>query len=949
MFETIIEYLKIFFSSRIRVVTAVFVLFSSILTLRLFILQIVRGADYQANYDLTVEKTESIAATRGNIYDRNGVLLAYNELAYAVTIEDNGSYDDTDDRNKKLNAEIAEIITGLEKNGDAIDNDFGITRTSSGRYEFVSSSATSQQRFRADIFGYASVDSLTYNDKLQLDEAEATPEQIMAYLTGGSRYDISEEYDEALRYKIAIVRYNIGQNSFQKYIATTISSDVSEESVAFIKENQSHLTGVSVEEKSIRKYVDSEYFAHIIGYTGTISTEEYDEKHEKDDTVEITDIVGKSGMEQYMDDYLSGTKGQQTIYVDSVGSLLEVSDYQESIPGNDLYLSIDHDLQIAAYKALEKEIASIVYSKIANIKTYTTTSDESDIVIPVYDVYFSFLDNNLIDSDHFSSDDATETEKAVASAYASKKEEVLSQLRSQLYAQDPVVYDQLSTEFQEYTTYIVTMLKSKGIFDTSAIDTSTEEQIKWTSEALSINEYLTFAIEQNWIDITTYAQNTKYADTEELYDLLMEYVLDTLAQDSSFEKLIYKYLLQQDRISGNQLCAILYEQGVLPADDATHDALLSGSLSAYSFVLDKIKNLEITPGQLALDPCSGSAVVMDTNTGEVLACVTYPGYDNNRMANSVDASYYYYLSTSKSNPLYNYATQQRTAPGSTYKIVSSTAALAENQITTATTIEDLGQFEKVDNKPKCWAYPSNHGLINVSQALRYSCNYFFYEVGYELAGGDLNYVDENGIATLEKYAAMYGLTEKTGIEIVENTPTAATEYPVMAAIGQSDNNFTTISLARYITAVANQGTVYELTLLDHVEDSQTGEVLQTYAPSVYNQITVLSTDEWNNLSYGLRMVVEDLSAFKGLGVEAAGKTGTAQQDLTRPNHALFVGYAPYSNPEISVATRIAYGYSSGNASIVAADIMSYYFGETSLESLTSGTIDSVSTTNAVTD
>jgi penicillin-binding protein 2 len=171
----------------------------------------------------------------------------------------------------------------------------------------------------------------------------------------------------------------------------------------------------------------------------------------------------------------------------------------------------------------------------------------------------------------------------------------------------------------------------------------------------------------------------------------------------------------------------------------------------------------------------------------------------------------------------------------------------------------------------------------------------------------------------------------------------------MAAIGQSDNNFTTIALARYITAVANQGTVYQLTLLDHVEDAETGETLQNYAPTVRNQINVLSTDEWNNLSYGLRMVVEDLSAFSNVNVEVAGKTGTAQQDLTRPNHALFVGYAPYSNPEISVATRIAYGYSSGNASIVAADIFSYYFGETSLESVLGGTVDSVSTTNTVTD
>ena len=189
-------------------------------------------------------------------------------------------------------------------------------------------------------------------------------------------------------------------------------------------------------------------------------------------------------------------------------------------------------------------------------------------------------------------------------------------------------------------------------------------------------------------------KDTKYVDTDELYGLLIDYVLDQLQTDASFEKLVYKYAIQQDMISGNQLCALLYEQGVLPEDDTTHDALLSGRISAYSFVLDKIKNLEITPGQLGLDPCSGSAVVIDSKTGEVLACVSYPGYDNNKLANSVDSTYYAYLTNSKSEPLYNHATQQKTAPGSTYKIVSATAGLAENVITTSTQILDQGKFEK---------------------------------------------------------------------------------------------------------------------------------------------------------------------------------------------------------------------------------------------------------------
>lgn len=950
MFEKIKDFINRISTSRLGVLISVFIVFSCILIIRLFVLQILKGEQYQANYDLKVEKTESVSAARGSIYDRNGEQLAYNKLAYDITIEDSGSYDSTKDKNKKLNKEIATIIKHIEKNGDKIDNNFGIIRNANGKYEFTNSPGISLQRFRADIFGHASIDDLKYNSKLKIDEANATPDEIMTYLMSDKRYHISEDYSEELRYKICIVRYNIAQNSFQKYIATTIASDVSFSSVAYIKENMNELTGVDIKETSVRYYVDSEYFAHLVGYVGTISTEEYAKEHKKNKSVELTDVVGKSGIEQYMNSQLSGKKGKETVYVDHVGNLLQVADHKDSVPGNDVYLSIDKNLQIATYKALEKEIASILYSKIANIKTYEPTSDEKDIVIPIYDVYFSLINNNLINIDDFERESASSVEKKVLHAYNKKSDSVVATLSGQLHAASPKIYKELPKEYQEYSTYIVTSLKSLGIFDAEAIDISDEMHLKWTSESLSVNEYLTYAIENNWIDITKYSQTSKYADTGELYDQLIAYALTYLQTDRGFQKLVYKYLIQEDSVSGNELCAILYEQGVLKKDDATKNALLSGSLSAYGFLVDKIKKLEITPGQLALDPCSGSAVVIDARTGNLLACVTYPGYDNNRLANTVDAKYYNYLSTSLSNPLYNYATQQRTAPGSTFKIISATAGLAENKITTSTMIEDLGRFESVSNKPKCWAFPSNHGSINVAQALRVSCNYFFYQVGYDLAGGSANtYSDKTGIEKIQKYAAMYGLDEKTGIEIEEAKPTIATEFPVMAAIGQSDNNFSTISLARYVTAVANRGTVYNLTLLDRVQDPASGKVLKTYKPSVRNQIDVLSFDEWASIAQGLRMVVEDLSAFKNLGVEAAGKTGTAQQDLTRANHALFIGYAPASSPEIAVATRIAFGYSSGNASVVAADIMSYYFGETSLESLLGGEITTSTSTNAITD
>lgn len=913
--------------------------FATVLISRLFYLQIINGSEYQDNYNLKLEKTETIPATRGNIYDRNGNLLAYNELVYAVTIQDNGTYSSKAERSKSLNTEIGRIVKKLEQNGDKIDNNFGIFIDSSGQYQFLSS-GNSLQRFRADVFGRNSIDDLEYNEKLGFDEATATADQIIDYLQGEKVYNISKDYSKKLRYEIMVVRYNMGQNSYQKYISTVIASDVSDESVAFIKENINELTGVDVEQKSLRRYVDSEYFAHIIGYTGQISTSEYNELSKTDENVETTDVVGKSGIEKYMNDYLSGNKGYETIYVDSVGNTIAEGEYKASESGNDVYLSIDMDLQKAAYILLEQEIAGILYSKIENIKESNINSS-SDVIVPIYDVYYSLIKNGLIDINAFYDTKASETEKTVLRAYQAKEKEVLSTLKAQLRVNNEVVYKDLPKEYQAYSTYIVTKLKSLGIFDSSAIDTSSDIQNSWTSEEMAVNKYLIYAIEQNWIDITKYESEAKYADTEELYNDLVDYVIDYLSTDSGFERLVYKYLLLDDGITGSQLCMILYDQGVLSKDDEDYTALSSGQITAFDFMKKKIKSLEITPGQIALDPCSGSTVMLDTKTGEILAMVTYPGYDNNKLANSVDSDYYAYLTNNAANPLYNYATQQRTAPGSTFKIVSSTAGLAEGVITTSSEINDLGQFTKVSNNPKCWIYPSNHGSINVSEAIRDSCNYFFYEVGWRLAGGDGAYDDVTGIKKITEYASLFGLDETTGVEIEENSPHIATEYPVMAAIGQSDNNFTTVGLARYATAIASKGTVYNLTLLDSVRDSD-GNVIEDYKPSVRNQIDVLNGAEWDAVHYGMRMVCESLSSFNGFSVEVAGKTGTAQQVSNRPNHALFIGFAPYNNPEVSIATRIAYGYTSHNAAEVSKDILAYYFGVTETEDILDGEANIVS-------
>lgn len=932
MFENIKEVFRLFFKSRLAVATVLFTLLFGVLLWRVFYLQIINGEEYQDNYTLRIVKERTLNSTRGNIYDRNGRLLAYNELAYSITIEDNGTYSSTDSKNTALNAEIAQIVTALEKNGDSIVNDFKINLEEDGSYSF-NVTGTSWKRFLADVYGETAYDNLGYDEKLGYDTSAATEDQIMEYLKN-DRFGVSEEYDAEMAYKIVVVRFAMAQNAYQKYIATPIATNVSEASVAYISEHSQELQGVEVLSDTIRRYNNSEYFASILGYTGKISAEEYATLSATDDSYTLNDVVGKGGIEQFMDAELRGEKGYEKLYVDYMGKAIEVIEREEPTAGNDVYLSIDSELQIAVYNLLEQEIAGIVYSNIDN--------PYSDIPIPITDVYFALINNNVIDFETFEDEDATATERAVWQIFSARQSVVRDRISTQLSSENAPNFKDLGEEEQDYFTYIINRLKKNGILIESSIDTTDEIYQQWQQGTISPNLYLNHAISQNWIDITKFTVEEKYSDSTEIYDALCAYILEDIFSEAEFSKIIYQYLIESEAISGKQLCLILFDQNVLPYDEDEIAGLESGSTTAVSFLKEKIRTLAITPAQLALDPCSGSCVVTDTDTGEILALVSYPGYDSNRLANTVDAEYFNSLQNDKSLPQYNYATQQGTAPGSTFKMVTATAGLSEGYITLGERIKDLGEYENISNRPKCWVYPSTHGEINVSEAIRDSCNYYFYEVGYRLSTNNYNtsYDAELGISKIQEYASLFGLDEKTGIEIEEASPQIADEFPVMAAIGQSNNKYTTVQLSRYVTAVANGGTVYNYTLLNRVEDSE-GNVLKTYEPEVRNTVDVLSAEEWDGIHAGMRMVVENTSEFDGFPITAAGKTGTAQQNLKRANHALFVGYAPYDDPEISIATRIAYGYTSHNAAELSRNVFAYYFGVEDAETLLSGQAEEV--------
>lgn len=911
------DFLKKFFSSRLFVLAAVFIVFFGIILARIFTLQVVNGKSYQENFSLKIQMKQPINAARGNIYDKNGKLLAYNELAYSISINDSTTYSSTKEKNKAVNAELAEILTVLKNNGETLNNDFKIDRKKDGTYSF-NVSGSSLNRFRADVFGKSSADDLEYDKDTGIDEANATAEQIMEYLMGKDNFGISSKYDGDLAYRIVVVRYAMLGNRFARYKEVKIATDVSDKTVAYVNEHMDTLSGISVNEDMIRKYNYSEYFSSIIGYTGPISESEYTALHKKNKDYTQNDTVGKAGMEQYYEIYLRGKNGEQKFYIDNVGRISEIISSTDSVAGDDLYLSIDADLQKAIYLALQNEIAAIVYS---NIK-----SGE----IPINDVYTALIGNSVINTEHFSKAKASDTEKNVLSVFKSRQKTTLGKIKQELTS-SPEALNTMSDEVLDEFTYIISMLKDDQVLLKNEIDTSDSVYQKWKNQKISPKEYLSYCITQHWIDISQLNVDEKYADSTEVYDALCKYILKNIKTDTEFSKIIYQYMITRGEISPRQLCLILFDQGVLDYDDATVNKLKNGSLSPRDFLMKKIYNIEITPAQLALEPCTGSCVVTDEKTGEILAMVSYPGYDSNKLANGVDSEYFASLQHDKSFPLLNYATQQKTAPGSTFKLVSATAGLAENVITTSDQIRCTGIYNDISNKPKCWIYPGSHGLDNVSEAIRDSCNVFFYTVGNRLAQKKTgSYNDANGIDLIQKYAHIYGLDQKTGLEISESKSSVATEYPVMAAIGQSDNNYTTVALSRYVTAVAS-GKKYNYQLMDRIVDAS-GKTVKKYKADYEDISDTLTDSQWDALHSGMRQVVSTMDRFQGFDIPVAGKTGTAQQ-TGHANHGLFVGYAPYDDPEITIAVRIANAYSSHNAATAARNVISYYYKETSMKDI----------------
>lgn len=329
---------------------------------------------------------------------------------------------------------------------------------------------------------------------------------------------------------------------------------------------------------------------------------------------------------------------------------------------------------------------------------------------------------------------------------------------------------------------------------------------------------------------------------------------------------------------------------------------------------------------------AGAAVVMDVNSAEILALASVPGYDLNSFSADFNT-----LKDDPSSPLINRATQGIYPPGSTFKMLTAAAALDTGVIDINTYIRDEGEYKKYapTYTPRCWIYlrrGATHGYVNVADAIKVSCNYFFYTVA-----------DKMGVDAIVRYAKDFGLGVKTGIEVPEKEGILASpEYKeshgyvwnpgdtLQMAIGQSDNSFTPLQLASYMSTIVNGGNRYKATLLKSVDEFYTGKPVYENSPEILSK-THLSDQTVSIIKSAMRSVVDDeggtargVFGSKPYARDIGGKTGTAQVSKGSDT-VLFVGFAPYENPQIAVAVVVENGNSSARASSVAADIFDYYF------------------------
>lgn len=402
-------------------------------------------------------------------------------------------------------------------------------------------------------------------------------------------------------------------------------------------------------------------------------------------------------------------------------------------------------------------------------------------------------------------------------------------------------------------------------------------------------------------------------------------------------------------VDGTTTAEYIAEEAIAGSDvvltiDANLQKIAENALS------DNIQKISSGGFGKAYDAKAGAVVVMNVNSGEVLAMASYPDYNPADFVGGISTEAWNNYTNNEAKPLVNKAIQNSYSPGSTFKMVTAIAGLESGVINLNTKINDTGIYTKYkDYQPKCWYYSDyhiGHGYLDVSGAIEKSCNYFFYETA-----------DRMGIDNLVRFAKYFGLGSKTGIELQSETsgvlasketrpqlhpnePYWSPGNTLQAAIGQSDNEFSPLQMARYISMLANGGHKVNVSIVKTIRNADGSEVSKEEINQFVNKKLGLEGDNTENIeinqSYlnavleGMKSVTSDTGGtayvrFKDFNISVGGKTGSAEAPNNQV-HAWFVGFAPFENPEIAIVVMVENGGHGNYTAEVVRDIMAEYFG-----------------------
>ncbi len=463
-------------------------------------------------------------------------------------------------------------------------------------------------------------------------------------------------------------------------------------------------------------------------------------------------------------------------------------------------------------------------------------------------------------------------------------------------------------------------------------------------ETKSVRTYNNGTLAAHVIGYTRTISDEEYQERKDTYEM------DDIIGKTGIEYLFEDYL---KGTSGEKQIEMSVD-GTITGEYSTKDAIAGSDVvltidanlqkvteEALANCVEKIKT-----GGFAetYDARGGAAVVMDVNTGDVLSMASYPSYEPQWFVGTLETDKWNYMNDAKTHPLLNKAIQGTYEPGSIFKMITAIAGLETGAITTKEKINDTGVYRKYGLPMKCWYYTSyhkGHGYVNVTQALQHSCNYFFYETG-----------DRTGIDAIARYALHFGLGKKTGIELPsEQSGTLAQRTDewgpgdtLNASIGQGDNSFTPIQIAKYISSIANGGTVVEPSIVKTILKPDGTEVPKEEIENYVNEkLGIDDSDDGIEINpeniqiarEGMRMATSEAggtaySIFKNFDIEVAGKTGSAEAGVDENQkdvvNAWFVCFAPFENPEVAVVVMIENGGHGNYAAEVARDVLNQYFG-----------------------